>query len=187
MDVSTIVRLLTNAGFNVKGVNATKTHLLIEDPSCIIRSFQTFLEYGWVILCLITAILLFGWAISMIRGAKTDITTNIRNLVIMFGILSLTGPIINVIYGADLMARACNVVKIPLTEVQQILETRNARLSQSDNLFENIDIFDSGIRRSDAPPSELSPIDVPQFYLTKDPGTGEPIIVDKPDEVSESN
>lgn len=177
MDITTIVQLLTNAGFNVKGVNATKTHLLIEDPSCIMRNFQTFLEYAWVILCLITAILLFGWAISMIRGAKTDITTNIRNLVIIFGVLSATGPIVNLIYGDDLMARTCHIVQIPLNDVQKILDARNSQLSQNDNLFENLDIFDSGMRTSDAELSDQNPVDVPEFSFSTDPETGEINIV----------
>lgn len=177
MDISTIVQLLTNAGFNVKGVNPAKTHLLIEDPSCIMRNFQTFLEYAWVIVSLIAAMLLFGWAISKIRGATTDIVTNIRNLLIMFGVLSITGPIVNMIYGGDLMARACHIIQIPLDDVQQILETRNAQLSKDDNLFESIDIFDSGIRPPESQSGDLNPVPVPNFDYITDPETGETDIV----------
>ncbi|MDE6250866.1 MAG: hypothetical protein K2M34_04540 [Alphaproteobacteria bacterium] len=180
MDVTTIVQLLTNAGFNVKGVNATQTHLLIEDPSCIMRNFETFLEYAWVIVSLIAVILLFGWAISKIRGAKTDIATNIRNLLIMFGVLSATGPIVNLIYGDDLMARTCHIIQIPINDVQKILDARNSQLSQHDNLFESIEIFDSGMRSSDDTPSELNPVQVPEFNFNIDPQTGEPSIIDQP-------
>lgn len=178
MDIATIVQLLTNAGFNVKGVDATKTHLLIEDPSCIMRNFQTFLEYAWVIVSLIAAILLFGWAISKIRGAKTDIATNIRNLLIMFGTLSVTGPIINVIYGDDLMARTCHTLQISVSDVQKILDARNAQLSQNNNLFETIDIFDSGMRDQEIQYKDQAPIDVPEFNFAIDNITGEPNIID---------
>ena len=175
MDTGTIVRMLTNSGFHVKGVDNTSTFLIIEDPSCILRNFETFLEYAWVIITLITAILLFGWAISKIRGANTDIATNIRNLLIMFGVLSAAPIIINVIYGDDLMARTCHEIKIPLADVQKILDTRNSQLSPNDSLFEGIDIFDSGVRSSDISNSDLSPIDVPNVDFQIDPETGEPI------------
>lgn len=172
MDTQTIVRMLTNSGFNVKGVDATSTFLIIEDPSCILRNFETFLEYAWIIITLITAILLFGWAISKIRGANTDIATNIRNLLIMFGVLSAAPIIINVIYGDDLMARTCHEVKIPLVDVQKILDTRNSQLSPNDSLFEGIDIFDSGVRSLDTNNLEMPPIDVPNVEFQKDPETG---------------
>lgn len=176
MDVSTIVRLLKNAGLNAKP-DATQTYLLLEDPSCIMRSFQTFLEYAWVIVSLIAAILLFGWAISKIRGANTDIVTNIRNLLIMFGVLSATGPIVNIIYGDDLMARTCNTVKIPLDDVQKMLLLRKSQLGQNDGLFEEIDIFDSGMRTNSVSGQNLAPVDVPEYTFQKDKNTGDPILV----------
>ncbi len=175
MDIETIKRLLTNSGFHVIGTDPSQTLLLVEDPSCIMRSFQTFLEYAWVFITLITAILLFGWAISKIRGANTDIAINIRNLLIMFGVLSASGPILNVIYGGNLMARTCNIVQIPLADIQEILDTRNSQLSPNDRLFEDIDIFDSGMRPTDANDSGLPPVDVPDVTFQTDPDTGEPI------------
>lgn len=165
MDTATIIRLLTNSGFTVKGMDATSTFLIIEDPSCVLRSFETFIEYAWIFITLITAILLFGWAISKIRGANTDIATNIRNLLIMFGVLSVATPIINLIYGDDLMARTCQDIKIPLADIQKILDARNSKMSPNDNLFENIDIFDSGTVSTDATDIELIPIEIPDIQL----------------------
>ena len=74
MNTDTILRLLQNSGFHILGFDGT--FLYLEDPSCILRSFETFIEYAWVIITCITGLLLFGWAISMIRGAKNDIFTN---------------------------------------------------------------------------------------------------------------
>lgn len=172
MDTETIVRMLTNSGFNVRGLDPATNSLIIEDPSCIMRNFETFLDYAWVFITLITVILLFGWAISKIRGANTDIATNIRNLLIMFGVLSAAPLIINIIYGEDLMARTCHDIKIPLDDVQKILEQRNAQLSPDDNLFEAIDIFDSGMRSGDNVNPNLQPIDVPNVEFEVDPETG---------------
>lgn len=172
MDTATIIRLLKNSGFNVIGTDQSQTHLLLEDPSCILRNFQTFLEYAWVIVTLIAAILLFGWAISKIRGANTDIATNIRNLLIMFGVLSATGPIVNVIYGDDLIARTCHIIKVPLDDIQKILEARNSKLSPNDRLFEDINIFDSGIRETNTDSPQPQPVDVPNVTFPKDPETG---------------
>jgi len=188
MDTATIIRLLTNAGFNVKGLDQSQTYLLLEDPSCIMRNFQTFLEYAWVIVSFIAAILLFGWAISKIRGASTDITTNIRNLLIMFGVLSATGPIVNVIYGDDLMARTCHIIQIPLADIQKILDVRNSQLSPSDHLFENIDIFDSGMRDPDTNNPDIHAIDVPNVTFHTDPETGEvtPIFYEEPNQYDNS-
>lgn len=146
MDPQHILRLLENAGFrNIKYAPGDQI-IAFEDPACILRSFATFAEYAWIALVCATGLLLFGWAISMIRGAKNDIFTNIRNLVLIFGIVSAAGPIINVIYGEDLFARGCKTVHVSMSEVQQLLDARNAKLSQrnQDNLYEDFDIYDSG-------------------------------------------
>ena len=58
METATIIRLLSNAGFRVLGTDGA--NLYIEDPSCILRSFQTFTEYAWIILTFITGMLIFG-------------------------------------------------------------------------------------------------------------------------------
>lgn len=147
METATIIRLLSNAGFRVLGTDGA--NLYIEDPSCILRSFQTFTEYAWIILTFITGMLIFGWAISMIRGAKNNIFINLRNLTIMFGTLAAAGAILNMIYGSDLFARGCQTVAVDINTVNEMLDMRQKKMSpQQTDLYESIDIYDSGVMRA---------------------------------------
>lgn len=147
METATIIRLLSNAGFRVLGTDGA--NLYIEDPSCILRSFQTFTEYAWIILTFITGMLIFGWAISMIRGAKNNIFMNLRNLTIMFGTLAAAGAILNMIYGGDLFARGCQTVAVDIDTVNEMLDMRQKKMSpQQTDLYERIDIYDSGVVRA---------------------------------------
>lgn len=147
METATIIRLLSNAGFRVLGTDGV--NLYIEDPSCILRSFQTFTEYAWIILTFITGMLIFGWAISMIRGAKNNIFINLRNLTIMFGTLAAAGAILNMIYGGDLFARGCQTVAVDINTVNEMLDMRQKKMSpQQTDLYESIDIYDSGVMRA---------------------------------------
>lgn len=147
METATIIRLLSNAGFRILGTDGA--NLYIEDPSCILRSFQTFTEYAWIILTFITGMLIFGWAISMIRGAKNNIFINLRNLTIMFGTLAAAGAILNMIYGGDLFARGCQTVAVDINTVNEMLDMRQKKMSpQQTDLYESIDIYDSGVVRA---------------------------------------
>lgn len=147
METATIIRLLSNAGFRVLGTDGA--NLYIEDPSCILRSFQTFTEYAWIILTFITGMLIFGWAISMIRGAKNNIFINLRNLTIMFGTLAAAGAILNMIYGGDLFARGCQTLAVDINTVNEMLDMRQKKMSpQQTDLYESIDIYDSGVVRA---------------------------------------
>jgi len=150
MNTDVIQRLLTNSGFRVLGVNGDAIN--IEDPSCILRSFETFTEYAWLIISLLTALMLTGWAISMIRGAKNDIFTNLRNLILIFGILGAAGPIVNAIWGDDLFARGCRQITVSATEIAKILDARDAQMSQpGDGIYEELYIEDSGARIATTP------------------------------------
>ncbi len=144
METETIFRLLTNSGFRILGSDGASIYL--EDPSCILRSFQTFAEYAWVIITCLTGVLIFGWAVSMIRGSKNDIFINLRNLTLIFGILSAAGPIINMIYGGDLFGRGCRTITVQISDINKLLETRNLTMTARDqyNLYEELNIYDSG-------------------------------------------
>ncbi len=144
MNTDTILRLLQNSGFHILGMEGD--FLYLEDPSCILRSFETFIEYAWLAIICITGVFLFGWAISMIRGAKTDYFTNLRNLIIILGTVSAVIPIVNLIWGDDLFARGCRTIKVSMTEINEILDSRDLKLSEYDEfkIYENIDIYDSG-------------------------------------------
>lgn len=144
METETIFRLLTNSGFRILGSDGASIYL--EDPSCILRSFQTFAEYAWVIITCLTGVLIFGWAVSMIRGSKNDIFINLRNLTLIFGILSAAGPIINMIYGGDLFGRGCRTITVQISDINKLLKTRNLTMTARDqyNLYEELNIYDSG-------------------------------------------
>lgn len=156
MDVNTIFRSLKNAGFNVLGSDSAYIHL--EDPSCILRSFETFLDYAWIAITFVTGILLFGWAIAYIRGSKFDsFFINLRNLTLIFGILTAIKPIVNLVWGGDLFARGCRVIKISIPEVQRILEARNLTMTarNANDLYEEFNIYDSGTMGALEMPNEL--------------------------------
>lgn len=163
MNTDVILRLLTNSGFHILGADGSFIYL--EDPSCILRSFETFIEYAWVIIAFLTGILLFGWAISMIRGAKNDIFTNLRNLLIIFGVLTAAGPIVNMIWGGDLFARGCRTIKVPISEINRLLDARKLKLTERNqyDLYEEFDIYDSGASYYDnsVAPNEIPYADAP--------------------------
>lgn len=174
METATIIRLLSNAGFHVLGADGA--NLYIEDPSCILRSFQTFTEYAWIIITFITGMLIFGWAISMIRGAKNNIFMNLRNLTIMFGTLAAAGAILNMIYGGDLFARGCRTVAVNIDTVNEMLDMRQKKMSpQHTDLYESIDIYDSGVVRANVATDD----DIDDN--TADAPTGNAVIDDKID------
>ena len=138
MNATEIERLLQNSGIRVLGTDSVSVY--IEDPSCILRGFQTFLEYAWVIIIFITGVLLFGWAVSMIRGAKNDIATNIRNLFLMFAALSMIGPIISVIYGGDIFGIGCKTIQVSIDELNTLLDARHRKLGTP---TDNFQVYDS--------------------------------------------
>ena len=168
MNTNTIIRLLENSGFHKVRVDASFVYM--EDPSCILRSFETFAHYAWFAILVLTGFMLTGWAISMIRGAKNDFFTNLRNLIIIFGVLSIAKPMMNIIYGDDLFARGCRTITVPMTEMNRLLDARNSKLKSRDefDLYEDFDIYDSGATYNDTPIHKVPFSDAP---LTS---TGEP-------------
>lgn len=134
--------MLENVGLHVRGIDAN--FIYIEDPSCILRGFENFLHYAWMVLGLFTAGLVIGWGISMIRGAKNDIKENFKTLVLIFGILTAVWPILNLLYGGDLLGMGCKTMRISVGGVNEILAARVAARGTNAMLYEDIDIYDSG-------------------------------------------
>ena len=144
MNVSEIRRLLENSGIHV--LNADSSYVYIEDPSCIMRGFEDFLQYAWVIIVFIAGILLFGWGISLIRGAKNDIVTNLRNMFLIFAALAIINPILNALYDGDVFSVGCKTVNVSISELNTLLAARNSRLSnRTPDLYEDFDIQDTGV------------------------------------------
>lgn len=143
MNIDTIIELLKNSGFY--GVRADASYVYVENPSCVLRSFDIFLHYAWIVVIAITGFLLVGWGISMIRGIKNDLTSNLRNLLVIFFALFITKPILNVIYDGDIFASGCDTIRISRAEVNRLLDARNDRLGNSNDeeFYEIINIYDS--------------------------------------------
>lgn len=150
MEIETILRLLKNSGFH--GLRADAQNIYMEDPTCILRAFETFIDYAWLAISFITALLIFGWGIALIRGAKYDnMLTNVRNLILIFGTLTIAKPIINYIYGDDLFGRGCNIITVSIDNTKKLLDARNEKLKNKNqfDLYENISIYDSGAKYSE--------------------------------------
>ncbi len=161
--LSNAFRLLNNSGFH--NLRADSEFIYMEDPSCILRAFETFIEYAWIAIAFLTGLLIFGWGISMIRGAKYDnIFVNLRNLILIFAGLTLTKPVINMIYGQDLFARACRTIKVSRDEVQKLVDAQFSKLKKYDQfkLYEDLIIQDSGATIEIAQNEEIinSPVEI---------------------------
>ncbi len=141
-ELNIVITRLTNAGLNVLG--ADSEFIYIEDPACIIRSFETFIGYAWLALAVVTVGMLAGWGIAMIRGSKNDIKNNFKNLFLIFGIVTAVGPILNMIYGGDLIGAACEKTKISMTTVNEILMAQSNSPGIDVASYEDINIYDSG-------------------------------------------
>jgi hypothetical protein len=140
MNTDTILRHLENSGFRVLGADGA--FIFIEDPACFIRSIEGFVDVAWVIISAFAGILLFGWAVSLVRGAKGDIVINIRNLFIMFATLAAMRPIVNLVWGDDIFELGCKTIQIPISGINKVIDS--AKLKMSDNtIIENIEIYDS--------------------------------------------
>lgn len=169
-EVYNVVRLLEKSGLRVQG--ADDAFIYIEDPSCVLRAFENFLEYAWMAIGVITAGLIIGWGISMIRGAKNAITENFKTLILIFGILTAMWPILNVVYGGNLVGAMCKTTKVSIANVNEILATKPKNANTNLSLYEDIDIYDSGpVNVSEPSLSEYSSLD--EFMDEYDDGIGD--------------
>lgn len=137
-----IQHALERAGLTVRGID--DNFIYLEDPSCIMRGFETFLGYAWDVLFGIKALLIMGWGFSMIRGAKNDIVNNMKSLFLIFGVLTVIFPILNVVAGGDLIGMTCKELKVSVGEINEILAANPKTNSLDASLYEDIDIYDSG-------------------------------------------
>lgn len=138
MNETTIVDLLTNSGLKV--ISIDNSFISIEDPACIFPAFDAFLYYVWIVITILTGIMLFGWAVLYIfKGVKIDsVFNNIKSLVLIFAVLSLVKPIVDVVYGDNLFEQQCEVKQIDRTQVDELLNLRNQKLGESDKYVQDI-------------------------------------------------
>lgn len=138
MNDTTIVNLLTNSGLKVVGIDSS--FISIEDPACIFPAFDAFLHYAWIVILILTAIMLFGWGmLYIIKGVKIDsVFNNIKSLVLIFAVLSLVKPIVDVVYGDNLFEQQCEIKQIDRSQVDELLNLRNKKLGESDKYILNM-------------------------------------------------
>ncbi len=158
MNTETILRYLENSGFRIVGSDGV--FIRLEDPTCFIRSLADFIDIAWIVITAFAGVLLFGWGVALIRGAKGDIIKNIRNLFLIFSVLAASRPIVNAIWGGDLFGMGCKVIQVPVAQVNTIIDSAKLKLKtqEEDALFEKIDIQDSAI--SSSTPNIMGEIDV---------------------------
>ena len=168
MNIDTILRLLENSGFH--GLSADSEFIYMEDPSCILRSFETFAEYAWVAALALTGFMLGGWAFSITRGAKPGtLFMNMRNLLLIFAGLSVAKPVINMIYGEELFAKGCKTITVSVDEMNKLLALRQDTLNGNGDLYEDLRIYDSVV--SDTPLHKIPFSEMPVY------GAGSPSAV----------
>ena len=153
MEQTTIINLLTNSGLNVFGMDSD--FIYFEDPSCIFPAFDTILEYAWIAIMVLLAIMLFGWGMLYIKnGVKIEtLFNNAKTIILILCILGVVKPIVNLVYGDNLFGRQCEVKQVSIAAVNELLEMRNKKLGNSDAnlLYENFSMTDSGPIYTDKP------------------------------------
>ncbi len=146
MEQETIYNLLTNSGF--EKVLVDSDFVYFQDPSCIFPAFDTLLEYAWIAIMVLLAIMLFGWGVLYIKnGVKIDtLFNNAKTIILVLGILAIVKPIVNIIYGDNLFGQQCEIKQVSMAAVNELLEIRNKKLGKSDEnlLYENFNVIDSG-------------------------------------------
>lgn len=142
-----VAQLLRKAGYEV---HSQAGFLYFVDPTCIWPPLLEFINTAWIVLTVITAFLLLGWGITMVRGAAysmTDIAKNLRALLLIFGTLSVAIPAVNVLGAGKYVVSQCNVIKISRAQVkalmdlpeQPIYQATVSQDSYNDNTGNNID------------------------------------------------
>lgn len=147
MDIEKIVLLLKNSG--LQNITVDNGFIEFDDPSCIYGAFDKFLEFAWLVIVFLTVIMLFGWAVLYIKnGVKiNNLFNNAKTVILIFCILSLVKPIVNLVYGDNLFVKGCDRQRVSLTAVQELYDKRNKLISQTkeDELSELFDNIDSAV------------------------------------------
>lgn len=137
-ELAEIARLLTKAGYIVRDCQIG--FVCIVDPTCIWPPLLEFIKNAWIVLTTITGVLLAGWAAVLLRGAKNDYVKNLKTLVLMFGTLSLALPAVDFLGGGAFVVNKCDVMKISVSQVQELLKTRDTKITPEEyEVFEVID------------------------------------------------
>ncbi|MCQ2580870.1 MAG: hypothetical protein MJ164_01720 [Alphaproteobacteria bacterium] len=135
-----IKRILVESGYDVLKDCPGDT-LCIVDPTCVWPPLLEFIHTAWIVLTVVTAFLLIGWAVTMLRGANHDMVKNLRSLFLIFGTLSVALPAVNVLGMGRAIVNHCETIKISHAQVEELLKIRNQSMQQQET--EHFDIRDS--------------------------------------------
>ncbi len=133
------IKILKNAGYTLR--DCRNGYICLEDPTCIWPPLLNFINTAWVVLTLITAFLLAGWGITMVRGANHDMVKNLRTLVLIFGTLSVALPVVDVLGGGAFVLNQCDTIEVAQTQVNELFNSYKDRLKPT--TYEYFNISDS--------------------------------------------
>lgn len=125
-------------------------NIVFSDPSCIFPVFDKLLDIGWIAILILTVFMLTGWAMLYIKNGVNinNLFNNAKTIILIFCVLSIVKPIVNVIYGDDLFGHGCEQKQVSVASVNELLEMRHKTLAKSDDafLYESFDVIDSGVK-----------------------------------------
>ena len=151
MDKITLLNLLKNSG--IENVKIDKNFVYFTDPNCIFPAFDKLFYYAWIAAMVFVIFILFGWAVLYIKnGVKiSSFFSNIKTLFLVLMVFALVKPSVDFIYGKNLFASQCDIQKVSLSAVNELLEQRNKNFAKSDEamLYETFDVIDTGIDITD--------------------------------------
>ncbi len=143
-EITRVLLALHNSGFHDAEINTTTRTIHMEDPTCIARTFESFVEIAWIAIVAIAGILTFVWAISLIRGVKNDLFVNMRNLAAIFILLAVLLPSVS----KYLFNNICSEITADLDKVLEYMDERTRRLTKAgtEETYEILYVQDSGLQ-----------------------------------------
>ncbi|MDR0449589.1 MAG: M23 family metallopeptidase, partial [Rickettsiales bacterium] len=95
----------------------------VSSQGCFINSAFDFLGEFQILLYIVAAFMMAGWAFALIRGAQTNIVNNLRNLAIVFAVLSIIRPLMIVFYGTanHFEDIACRRLKVGADDIKRVV------------------------------------------------------------------
>ena len=137
------IEILRASGLNVIEELSDSNTIAFEDPSCIYHVLDNLLSYASVISGILAGLMLTGWAVLYIKnGIKLEgALKNLRNLFLIFAVLGLTKPIVNFIYGENLLSKQCKPITV---SAKTVLELKNQRPPLKTAVYDVFIVTDSG-------------------------------------------
>ena len=155
MEHAEIINLLYNAG--LKEVRIVSDFIEFRDPACLLPIFDSLFHYAWIVILILMAIMLLGWAaLYMFNNVKIEsLFGNIKSVMLILTVFAVAKPTVNIIYGDNLFGQQCDVKMVPLSIVPNLLKTDDCiscEPKQDHMKYEQVSI-------SDTKPIEIQTVD----------------------------